>query len=93
MCCIQALSRENLPCDVHSLHVIPDYEAYLSGCIDPAFGHYAKTQWTQLVFKFEAVEVCPAFPLGVKTTYRQYSNDEVCVFLTVLLCYEVFFMG
>ena len=46
---MQALNKENLPCSVHSIHVIPDYEAYLADCIDPDFARYAKTQWTQLV--------------------------------------------
>jgi hypothetical protein len=82
---MQALNKENLPCSVHSIHVIPDYEAYLADCIDPDFGRYAKTQWTQLVWKFEAVDVCPAFPLGVKTTYRSYSTDEVRIIITFML--------
>lgn len=40
---------------------------------------YAKEETTQLVWKFAAADQgrCPAFPLGVKTLYRAYSENEV----------------
>jgi hypothetical protein len=36
-----------------------------------------KEEWTQLQFIFESVEKSTSFPLGVRTTYRAYSSDEV----------------
>ena len=67
---------------VVDLWVIPDYDAILLPYIDPDFGQYAKRCWTQLQFKFEAVPVSEFFPLGVKTTYRRFSCDEVVVIMS-----------
>ena len=63
--------------DVSDIIVIPNYDKFFSGYIDPKFGKYAKGVNTQLQFIFEAVPISESFPLGCKTTYRAYSNDEV----------------
>ena len=74
---IQALQNKRLFCTVVDLFVIPDYTAFLEPFIDGKFGRYAKLEWTQLEFTFEAVEVSEFFPLGVKMTYRPFCQDEV----------------
>lgn len=61
---------------VVDLFAIPDYVRMLVGCIDPHLGHYAKEEWTQLQWIFERVEPSHDYPLGVKTTYRAYAQDE-----------------
>ena len=41
---------------------------------------YAKSRnhdWTQLQFEFTSVPVSANFPLGAKTIYRKYSQDEI----------------
>jgi hypothetical protein len=43
--------------------------------IDPKLGNFAKGEWTQLQFIFEAVTPSTSFPLGVRTHYRSYSSD------------------
>eukprot|EP01036_Dinobryon_divergens_P034074 gene34074-44025_t len=69
---------KTIPVYVKDLWVIPDYEDILLPHMDMNFGRYAKMEWTQLQFIFEAVPVdVDNFPLGVKTTYRRYSADEV----------------
>ncbi len=45
--------------------------------MDARFGRYAKSAWTQLQWKFQVVQPCADFPLGVKTTYRAYAQDQV----------------
>lgn len=63
--------------NVHDIFVIPDYASLFQGCIDKSFQNYSKKEDTQHQFIFEAVEINTSFPLGVKTTYRAYSADEV----------------
>ena len=43
----------------------------------PCFRANTVSQWTMLQFTFEAVDRCPMFPLGVKTTWRAYCADKV----------------
>lgn len=57
--------------------MVPDYSSVLNPCGDEVFGSYAKGEYTQLQFTFEAVAVSESFPLGVKVLYRAYSADEV----------------
>jgi hypothetical protein len=38
---------------------------------------YAKEEETQLQWKFVQVDVSEFFPMGVKTTYRAFAQDEV----------------
>ena len=49
----------------------------MSDCCDKQFGDYAKTEQTKHQFCFDAVEKSEDSPLGVKTTYRAYSADDV----------------
>ena len=62
--------------EVIDIWVIPDYDLLLQPYMDKDFGQYCKTKWTQLMWKFEAVQVSEHFPLGCKTTYRRYTQDE-----------------
>jgi len=62
---------------VVDLFVVPDYNKILGPLVDKNFGRYAKEDYTQLQFTFEAIEPSPMFPLGCRTTYRAYSRDEV----------------
>ena len=81
-----ALSREDLPCKVHDLFAIPDYDSFVRPFIDKKFGRYAKRKgekdWTVLQFSFEAVDdksaERPFFPLGVKTSWRPFAADKHC---------------
>ncbi len=63
--------------EITDIYVIPDYDKLLSGCIDPQFGKWAKEEYTQLQWKFEAVPPSLHFPLGVRVMYRAYSSDQV----------------
>ena len=72
-----ALTSKQAPVKVVDIFVVPDYVSYLSPCMDNKFGRYCKTTWTQLQWKFECVEVCDDFPLGVKTSYRTFCADRV----------------
>lgn len=55
----------------------PDFKALFEHNIDPAFGTYAKTEQTQLCWKYEAVPRSANFPLGCRTMYRAYASDMV----------------
>ena len=72
---------DKLPIFVQDIWVVPNYKNLIKPYMDKKFGRYAKTvkdkNWTQLQFKFEAIEPSEHFPLGVKTTYRRYCADEV----------------
>lgn len=73
-----ALSKSgSYEANVRNIFVIPNYAAIFDGCLDKHFESYAKKEDTQHQFIFEAVEADKFFPLGVKTTYRAYSSDEV----------------
>jgi hypothetical protein len=72
-----ALKHKSLFVAIHDLFVVPDYTALLAPLLDGKFGRYAKMGWTHLQFEMEAVDVSEQFPLGVKTTWRQYSADKV----------------
>jgi hypothetical protein len=80
-----AQSLSNLPGPlIEDIFVVPNYEEYLSKCIDPQFGGYAKGEKTQHQFIFEAVEPDQIFfPFGCKTTYRAYSADNVLEIIEV----------
>lgn len=68
---------KKIPVKVEDVWVVPNYTNYFSNSIDKKFGRYAKKEWTQLQFTFEAVERSTDFPEGVKTTYRKYAADSV----------------
>jgi len=68
---------QKIPVKVEDIWVVPNYTHYFSKSIDKKFGRYAKKEWTQLQFIFEAVEQSSDFPEGVRTTYRRYAADSV----------------
>ena len=74
---VQALMSDEskLPVEVKDVFVVPDYVSFLEPCMDAKFGRYSKCAWTQLQWKFQAVQPCTDFPLGVKTTYRAYAQE------------------
>eukprot|EP01034_Spumella_vulgaris_P035770 gene35770-44106_t len=73
----RALSTPAYRAKVVDVFVVPDYTSFLLGGLDPEFGRYSKTEYTQLVFTCEAVGISVDFPLGCRTTYRAYCKDEV----------------
>ena len=73
----KALTTTAYQANVVDVFVVPDYVTYLSDCLDPRFGNYAKTEQTKHQFCFESVDRSPLFPLGVKTMYRAYAADDV----------------
>jgi hypothetical protein len=73
----KALSTPKYSAKIRDLFVVPDYISFFHGCLDKLFGNYCKKDGTQLQFVFEAIAVCGNFPLGVKTTYKAYSAEQV----------------
>jgi hypothetical protein len=76
-CVENSLSTSAYKAKIVDIFVVPDYVKYFENCGDKQFGSYSKTDNTKHQFCFEAIERCENFPLGVKTTYRAYSADEV----------------
>jgi hypothetical protein len=80
-CIHQALSKDDLPCEVEDLFAIPDFDAFIRPHLDPNFGRYARRvkdkDWTVLQFKFEHIAaedpLYPLFPLGCRTTWRPFA--------------------
>jgi len=70
-------NNQGKKCEVIDVFCIPDFESVISECMDSHFGRYAKLQWTQLQWRFQRVPISVNFPLGVKTTYRAFCQDEV----------------
>ena len=81
------LTSPTCPTTVEDVFCVPDYGAYISPCIDKAFGRYCKTEFTQHEFTFERVPIVDQndpndplrrwFPLGVKTMWRPYISENV----------------
>ena len=69
--------KKNINFKVVDIFVVPDYIKWLKPCIDPELNRHVKTEFTQLQWKFEKVSVDANFPLGVRTTYRAFSQDSV----------------
>lgn len=59
------------------LFCLPDYKTFIGPHVDPQFGKAFKEQWTQLCFRFRAVEPSQDFPHGVEMHYRAFAQDEV----------------
>jgi hypothetical protein len=68
-----------MACRVYDIYVVPNYHQIIRPCVDPAFGLYARDEYTQLQFEITACERCPAFPNNAKTRYRKYTQDKVVV--------------
>jgi len=62
---------------VTNLTAIMDYAAYFKPLTDPKFARMHKTELTQLVWWFQAVDVCDLFPSGVKVLYRAHAADQI----------------
>jgi len=60
---------------VTDVFAVPDYCAFLKGCIDPSFARAHKEEWAQLQITFERAEVSETHPLGVRMTYKAYAQD------------------
>jgi hypothetical protein len=60
------LSKKHMPCKCKDIFAICDYVSYLAPHIS-RLSHYAKKEWTQLQFFFDATEKSEHFPCGVKT--------------------------
>jgi len=77
----KAFADSYLDAKVKDLMVIPDYQCFLSGCIDKKLARLHKDIQTQHQWRFEAVKLSVYFPLGCKTTFRAYSSDKVVEFI------------
>ena len=62
---------------VKNLTAIMDYAAYFDSLADDKFARMHKTELTQLVWWFQATEVCDLFPSGVKVLYRAHAADQI----------------
>jgi hypothetical protein len=72
---VQALKKK-VNVEVIDLLVIPDYCKAMTGSMDKKFSRFAKEEWTQCQFTFEACDVTPRHPMGYSTTYRPYCQSE-----------------
>ena len=70
-----------MKCEIVDVMLIPDYQAILGPHIDPKIENLHKMHETQHQWQFEAVDACPYFPLGCRTTYRAYCSDTVVEFV------------
>ena len=62
---IEGRFRESkLNAHVYDVNIIPDYANFLESSIDPKFEKLHKEMYTQLQWRFEAVEKHEMFPLG-----------------------------
>ena len=59
------------------IYCIPDYKAFIAPHLVAKFGKVFKEQWTQLCFRFRAVESSADFSLGAEMHYRAHAQDEV----------------
>ena len=60
------------------LFCVPDYKAFMEPHVDSKFGRCFKEQWTQLCFRFRAVDASDYFPNGVEMHYR-YALHICCI--------------
>lgn len=66
---------------VEDIYILPDYELFFEGAIDPKLADLHKTIHAQLQWKFEAVKHDVYYSMGVKSLYRAYSSDRVIEFV------------
>lgn len=69
--------NSKLQATVEDVYVIPDFQEFFSGCIDPLIANYTKEEQTQHVWKFESINISRDFPLGCKVMYRAYASSKV----------------
>ena len=68
-----------LQAKVEDIYVIPDYASWIKDYIDPDLAQLHKEEYTKLQWIFEYIQPCKFFPFGVKTLYRDFSSDRVCI--------------
>ena len=68
--------KRKVKVNVVDVYAVPDYVSLFADCIDTKLARCWKEEWAQLQFTFESVEVSEAYPLGVKTTYRAYTQNS-----------------
>jgi hypothetical protein len=62
----EAFAATALKAKMVDVYIIPDYKGFLSVCIDSKLSHLHKEGQTHHQWRFEAVEICPDFPLGAE---------------------------
>jgi hypothetical protein len=72
-------SAGRLKAGVEDVFVVPDYEAFFKKDFDKDFGHTHKNEFTQLQWRFEAVDISDLFPCGAKVKYQKFSNEQVTI--------------
>jgi hypothetical protein len=73
----EEFKNSKLNIKVEDVYVVPNYQSFFAGCIDPHLSRLHKEERTQLQWRFEAIKPSAYFPCGVKTTYRAYCSDRV----------------
>lgn len=73
----ERFGETDLKANVKDVWVIPDICALLEDCIVKDLSSMHRDLQTQHQWRFTAVEISPAFPLGCKTCFRAYSSDQV----------------
>jgi hypothetical protein len=72
-----AFKLAGLEVEVKDLFVCPDYKQIIGPFVDPNLSNLHCTKNTKHQWRFDAVEVGPFFPLGVKVCYKAYSCNEI----------------
>jgi hypothetical protein len=68
-------SNSPLKISVEDIFIIPNYKEFFSRTQDKKWEHMCKMEYTQLQWRFKAVQVDEYFPYGVQTTFRRYSSE------------------
>ena len=71
------LADSQIKAELFDVMIIPDYQAYLEGCMDTKLAKLHRDMQTQHQWRFQAVNPTVDFPLGCKTTFKAYSSDRV----------------
>jgi len=65
--------------EVEDIYVLPDYVSWIKAYVDSSLAHLHKEDYTKLQWIFEYTKPDRYFPFGVKTLYRDYSSDRICI--------------
>ena len=63
--------------DVKDLFVVHAWSDLIVNCIDTKLSNLHKEEVTQHQWFFEALPLSSEFPFGVRTKYRQYTQDSI----------------
>jgi hypothetical protein len=77
--CTTAFSTEKRQIEFRDVMVLPDYCTWIdSACTNEltSIRNFAKGDNGQLLWRYQAVDRCKEFPLGVRTQYRAYAIDD-----------------